>query len=128
MTKEVRSTKIYNVIAAIIFLVGTGSFAYMGVINWLPPLAIIIGLAITVRQLLLGYHLDALVALVLFGSCFFASFLTFFSRVFLPTFLMLGAFYYIARQFISVRDKLVVKATDVHIESTEKTEKEQKHD
>ncbi|MDR3623939.1 MAG: hypothetical protein P4L16_02230 [Chlamydiales bacterium] len=119
MNKSPRSEKPYNIIAGLIFLFGVGIFAYMGVYDWLPALCIATGIAVIVRQLALGYHIDVLVALVIFGAAFLSSFLQFFSRVFLPTFLMIGAIYYILRQFISFHDKLVVKTTDVHIEPSE---------
>ena len=116
MASDSKSSKLYNVIAATIFLVGIGIFSYMGVINWLPPLCIVVGVSIATRQLLLGLHFDAIVTLVIFGACFFSSFLTLFSRIFLPTFLILGALYFIGRQFFKIREKIIVKATDVHIE------------
>jgi hypothetical protein len=94
----------------------------MGVINWLPPLCIVVGVSIAARQLMLGYHFDALVALIIFGACFFSSFLTLFSRIFLPTFLILGAIYFIARQFFKVKEKIIVKATDIRIEKSDNSE------
>lgn len=115
MTNDSKSVKFYNVISAAIFLVGVGTFSYMGIINWLPPLCIIVGISIAVRQMLLGLHFDALVALVIFGACFFSSFLTLFSRIFLPTFLIIGALYFIGRQFFKVKEKIVVKASNIHI-------------
>jgi predicted membrane protein len=119
MAREVRSQKPYNIVAAIIFIMGIGSFSYMGTLNWLPPLTIVVGLAIVIRQMLMGYHFDALVAAILFGACFLSSFLMLFARIFLPTFLILGAIYFIIRQFFNVREKLEIKAHDVHIEKAE---------
>jgi hypothetical protein len=116
MSNDSKAIKFYNVIAALIFLVGVGTFSYMGVINWLPPLCIIVGISLAVRQMLMGLHFDAFVAVIIFGACFFSSFLTLFSRIFLPTFLIIGAVYFIGRQFFRVKEKIVVKATDISIE------------
>lgn len=117
--KTTRSEKPYNVMAGVVFLFGIGSLAYMGIYDWLPALCLVTGTSILLRQFFLGYHIDALVTIIIFGAAFISSFLQLFARIFLPTFLMLGAIYYILRQFISFHDKLVVKATDVHIEPSE---------
>lgn len=114
-------TKLYNIIAALIFLLGIGAFSFMGIINWLPPLCLIVGLSLALRQMLLGFHFDALVIVILFGACFFSSFLTLFARIFLPTFLILGTIYYIVRQFYTVKEKIVIKASDIKIEKNEES-------
>lgn len=95
----VHTAKTYNVVAAIVFILLLGVFSYMGVFDWLPALIISVGVSICLRQLLQGCHLDVMVILILFGCLFFFSFTQFFARLFLPTFLIIGAFYYLLRQF-----------------------------
>lgn len=99
MTQPQPTKRLFNVIAAIVFIMGAAMFSYMNVADWLPALIIIAGVAVIVRQLLQGKTLDVMVCFVIFGGAFFCSFFNFMARIFLPAFLVLGSVYYILRQF-----------------------------
>ncbi len=101
----INSPKICNTVAAIVFIVGIGVLSYMGVYDWMPALALVTGIALLVRQALNMHHLDVIVTVLVFGALFFSSFMQFFARVFFPTFLMIGAVYYILRQFFEFKSK-----------------------
>lgn len=101
MSKFFQSDRPYNVAAAIVFVLITAIFAYMGVVSWLPALLLAIGFALTLRQILKGHRLDVIVCAIIFGGAFFSSFLDFFGRIFLPALFVLGGVYFILRQFFS---------------------------
>jgi hypothetical protein len=110
MSRPEPTRRLFNIIAAAIFIMGTAMFSYMAVADWLPALFLILGCAITIRQLLQGKTLDVIVCFIVFGGCFFSSFFGFVARIFLPTFLILGSIYYLLRQFFefdrTVKDKV----------------------
>lgn len=97
------SEKIANVVSAIAFILGMGVFAYMGVQNWLPFLLLVAGIAILLKLVLKGNHFDTIVTLIVFGGAFITSLLGFFGVVFLPSLFILGAVYFILRQFFSFK-------------------------
>jgi len=103
MSEAKGSEKPANVISAIAFILCTGIFAYIGVQSWLPFLILNLGIAVTLRQVILRHHFDTIFCSIVFGGAFITSLLGFFSVVFLPSLCILGAVYYIARQFFAFK-------------------------
>lgn len=95
--------KLYNILAAALFILLLGLFSYKDIFDWPAAVLLSVGTSLALRQLLLGFPIDALVAAALFGALFFFTFLQFFPRLFLPTFLIIGALYYILRQFFDFK-------------------------
>ncbi|MBJ7448932.1 MAG: hypothetical protein JHC93_01075 [Parachlamydiales bacterium] len=99
MSTQPVTTKVCNLIAIAAFILGVAMFSYMAVGQWGPGLFMVTGIALTVRQLLMGKMLDVLVCVIVFGAGFFCSFFNLLSRIFIPTLLVVGAVYLGIRQF-----------------------------
>jgi hypothetical protein len=125
MSEAKGSEKPANVISAIAFILCTGIFAYIGVQSWLPFLILNLGIAVTLRQIILRHHFDTIISSIVFGGAFVSSLLGFFSVVFLPSLCILGAIYYIIRQFFSfktvphISESIVIKEEKPRPRSTE---------
>lgn len=101
MTHLVPNNRLYNIVSTIVFIMGCAMFSYMSVTDWLPALMLITGISLALRQILRGQTLDVMMCFVVFGGAFFCSFFDFLARIFLPTFMILGAIYYLLRQFFA---------------------------
>lgn len=101
--------KISSVLAASLFILILGLFSYYNVFAWFPTVVFATGISLVIRQLLEKCFVDTVFLLLLFGALFFFSLVEFFSRLFLPTFLIIGAFYYLLRQFFDFNQPLEEK-------------------
>lgn len=88
-----------HILAASSFILLLGIFSYWNIFAWFPTVVLSSGISLILGLIVKKYFVDVSVTLILFACLFFFSFTDFFSRIFLPAFLIIGAFYYLLRQF-----------------------------
>ena len=99
MAHPITSKKKAQTLSTALFLLGLAILIFTG--NWWPGIMCAAGVAIALRQYLLGRHYDMGITLLVFLGTFVTVQFDITWRVFLPILFTIGALYVLAREFLT---------------------------
>jgi hypothetical protein len=101
MAQPLMSRKRAQSYSTALFLLGLAVLAYTEA--WWPGLMLVVGLALGLRQFLLGRTHDMIVTLTVFAGTFVTEQFDISWRVFMPVLFILGAIYILTREYLESR-------------------------
>lgn len=125
MSKQIVSQKKASTAYLSIFLIGLGILIWTS--YWWPGIMVVLGLAISVRQFLLGHNYDAWVSIGVFGAITFLSLFKINWDVILPVIFIVAGLYIFFRDFIDfeTRSEMEIEE-DLSIEIEEEIKENKK--
>ena len=123
MARQVMSERKAHALTIALFLVGLAILAYVNV--WWPPILLVIGIPLALRQYLVGRRYDMAISLIVFLGAYITIQFNLHLQITLPVLFTIGAIHVLIREFFAKRHTEIEREEDTEKEIEEEHEEEE---